>query len=63
MEQMLQDSTLSLLLISLSEDTYVQQAEAVIGHKNCELVHVGDSVEFSSNPSEVGPVIAVFDHE
>ena len=52
-QQMLHDCTFTLLLMSLSGSTPVYQATSVIGSKRCDLVNVGDSVEFFTAPGEV----------
>lgn len=51
--QILHDCTFTLLLMSLSGSTPVYQATSVIGSKRCDLVNVGDSVEFFTAPGEV----------
>lgn len=52
-EQMIQNNTYTLLLMSLPSSTPVHQATSVVDSKNCALVNVGDSVEFSAGPHEV----------
>ena len=52
-QQMLQDHTFTLLLMSLSGNTPVYPATAVIGSRSRELVNVGNSVEFCTCPGEV----------
>ena len=52
--QMIRDPKYTLLLMSLSTNTLINPARAVIGRsKKRELIHLGNSVEYSASPIEV----------
>ena len=59
-QQMLQDRTFTLLLMSLSGNTPVYPATAVIGSKSRELVNMGNNVEVCTSPGEVKCVCFIF---
>ena len=51
--QIQQDSTHSLLLISIPMSSYVYLASSVIGSLNQELINVVSSVQFTTGPNEI----------
>ena len=52
-QQLKQDKNCTWLLMSLPLSTCIYQAESVIGSLNCELINVGDSVQFITGENEV----------
>ena len=53
MTQIQEDSTHTLLLMSIPMSSYVYLASSFIGSLNKELINVGSSVQFTSGPNEV----------
>lgn len=51
--EMQQDSTYTLLLLSIPTSTLIYPASSVFGSLRGELVTVGNSVQFSTGPNEV----------
>ena len=51
--QVQEDSTHTLLLMSIPMSSYVYLASSVIGSLNKELTNVGSSVQFTTGPNEV----------
>ena len=55
--QMQQNTTYTLLLMSLPTSSLVYPASSVIASLSRELVNVGNSVQFSTGPDEVRPCL------
>ena len=55
--QMQQNTTYTLLLMSLPTSSLVYPASSVIASLSRELVNVGNSVQFSTGPNEVRPCL------
>ena len=51
--QIQQNSSYTLLLMSISTTSVVYPASCVVGSLRCELVTVGNSVQFRTGPNEV----------
>ena len=52
-QQLQQSARHTLLLMSMPTSLDIYPAKSVVASLNCELVHVGNSVQFKAGPSEV----------
>ena len=58
-KKLIEDPKYTLLLTSLSANTPVHSAAAVVGSSNSGMINVWNSVEFSAGPGEVNNNIYV----